>query len=92
MVSEELIFVYPDPLKHYIPFTDASKYAWSCVLTQEYIHEIDGKTVKILHHISYQLGLFKGSQLNWACSTKEAYVFTCPLRNLIIIWLMQISY
>ena len=25
-------------------FTDASKYAWSCILTQEYTHEIDGKT------------------------------------------------
>ena len=30
--------------------------------------------IKILHPISYQLGLFKGSQLNWACLTKEAYV------------------
>ena len=73
MVSEELTLVYPDPLKPYVLFTDASKYAWSCVLTQEYIHEIEGKTVKILHPISYQSGLFKGSQLNWACLTKEAY-------------------
>ena len=49
MVSEEPILVYPDPSKPYILFTDASKYDWSCVLTQEYTHEIDDKTVKILH-------------------------------------------
>ena len=67
MVSEEPILVYPDPSKPCVLFTDASKYAWSCVLTQEYTHEIDGKTVKILHPISYQSGLFKRSQLNWAC-------------------------
>ena len=54
MVSEEPILVYPDPSKPYVLFTDASKYAWSCVLTQEYTHEIDDKTVKILHPISYQ--------------------------------------
>ena len=63
MVSEEPILVYLDPSKPYVLFTDASKYAWSCVLTQEYTHDIEGKTVKILHPISYQLGLFKGSQL-----------------------------
>ena len=34
MVSEEPILVYPDPSKPYVLFTDASKYAWSCVLTQ----------------------------------------------------------
>ena len=64
MVSEEPILVYLDPSKPYILFTGASKYAWFCVLTQEYTHEIEDKTIKILHPISYQLGLFKGSQLN----------------------------
>ena len=78
MVSEEPILVYPDPSKSYVLFTDASKYVWSCVLTQEYTHEIDGKTVKILH----QLGLFKGSQLNWACLTKEAYTIYMSIKKL----------
>ena len=82
MVSEEPILVYPDPSKPYALFTDASKYAWSCVLTQEYTHEIDGKTVKILHPISYQLGLFKGSQLNWACLTKGAYAIYMSIKKL----------
>ena len=82
MVSEEPILVYPDPSKPYVLFTDASKYAWSCVLTQEYTHKIDGKTVKILHPISYQSGLFKGSQLNWACLTKEAYAIYMSIKKL----------
>ena len=82
MVSEEPILVYPDPSKPYVLFMDASKYAWSCVLTQEYTHEIDGKTIKILHPISYQSGLFKGSQLNWACLTKEAYAICMSIKKL----------
>ena len=82
MISEEPILVYPDPSKPYVLFTDASKYAWSCVLTQEYTHEIDGKTVRILHPISYQSGLFQGSQLNWVCLTKEAYAIYMSIKKL----------
>ena len=29
------ILTYPDPNLPYVLFTDASKYAWACVLTQE---------------------------------------------------------
>ena len=29
------ILKYPDPSRLYILFTDPSKYAWACVLTQE---------------------------------------------------------
>ena len=82
MVTEEPILVYPDPSKPYILFTDASKYAWSCVLTQEYTHMIADKNVTVLHPISYQSGLFKGSQLNWACLTKEAYAIYMSIKKL----------
>ena len=51
-------------------------------LTQEYTHEMDGKSVKILHPILYQSGLFKGSQLNWACLTKEAYAIYMSIKKL----------
>ena len=37
------ILKYQDPNKGYTLFTDASKYAWACVLTQEYQYEKDGK-------------------------------------------------
>ena len=52
------------------------------MLTQEYTHDIEGKTVKILHPISYQSRLFKGSQLNWACLTKEAYAIYMSIKKL----------
>ena len=63
---EAPILQYPDPNKPYVLFTDTSKYAQSCVLTQECTHIIEGKEKKVLHPITYMSGLFKGSQLNWA--------------------------
>ena len=56
---QEPILKYPDPTKPYTLHTDASKYAWSCVLTQEYEHGIEGKIRKIYHSITYASGLFK---------------------------------
>ena len=63
-------------------FTDGSKYAWSCVLTQEYAYDINGKKRKVLHPITYMSGLFKGSQLNWACLTKEVYAICMSIKKL----------
>ena len=39
----EPILTYPDPNHPYVLFTDASKYAWACVLTQEKTHTYKGK-------------------------------------------------
>ena len=39
----EPILTYPDPNLPYVLFTDASKYASACVLTQEKTHQIEGK-------------------------------------------------
>ena len=72
MLLKEPVLKYPDPSKPYTLFTDASKYAWACVLTQEYEHEFEGKKKNILHPITYVSGLFKGSQVNWATLTKES--------------------
>ena len=58
---KEPILTYPDPNLPYVLFTDAGKYAWACVLTQEKIHNIEGKEVKILHPITYMSGLFRSS-------------------------------
>ena len=73
---------YPDPTKPYTWYTDASKYAWSCVLTQEYEHEIDGKIKKIQPPITYASGLFRGSQINWATLTKEAFAIYSSVKKL----------
>ena len=41
MLLKEPVLKYRDPFKPYTLFSDASKYAWACVLTQEYDHEFD---------------------------------------------------
>ena len=81
-LKTEPIWTYPDPSLPYVLFTDASKYAWACVLTQEKTHQIQEKEVKILHPITYMSGLFQGSQMNWACLTKEAYAIYMSIKKL----------
>ena len=82
LLMAEPILKYLDPNKPYVLYTDASKYAWSCVLTQEYEYE-DGRKFKKIHHpITYASGLFKDSQINWATLTKEAYAIYRSVRKL----------
>ena len=78
----EPVLTYPDPNHPYVLFTDASKYAWACVLMQEKTHQVEGKEVRILHPITYMSGLFRGSQINWACLTKEAYAIYMSIKKL----------
>ena len=82
LLMAEPILKYPDLNKPYVLYTDASKYAWSCVLTQEYEYEDEGKHKKIHHPITYASGLFKCSQINWATLTKEAYAIYRSVRKL----------
>ena len=42
----------------------------------------EGKETKILHPITYMSGLFRGSQLNWVCLTKEAYAIHMSTKKL----------
>ena len=76
------ILKFPDLQKPYVLFTDASKYAWAGVLTQLYTEETEGKTVTTHHPVTYVSGLFRGSQLNWAALTKEAYVIYMSVKKL----------
>ena len=78
----EPILTYPDPNHPYVLLTDSNKYAWACVLTQEKTHTSEGKEIKILHPITYMSGLFRGSQINWACLTKEAYAIYMYIKKL----------
>ena len=81
----EPILKYPDPNKPYILYTDASKYAWPCVLAQEYEYEIEDKLKKIHHLITYASGLFKGSQINWATLTKNiCYLQVCEKAHILL--------
>ena len=76
------ILKYPDPNIGYTLFTDASKYAWACVLTQEYQYEKGGREYRINHPITFASGLFKGSQMNWAALTKEAFAIYSSIKKL----------
>ena len=76
------ILTYPDPNLPYVLFTDARKHAWACVLIQEKTHMFGEKETKLLHPITYISGLFTGSQINWACLTKEAYAIYMSIKKL----------
>ena len=52
-LKTEPILTYPDLNLPYVLFTDTSKYALACVLTQEKTHKFEEKEVKILHPITY---------------------------------------
>ena len=68
------ILRYPDPQGSYTLYTDASKYAYAGILTQ---HN-NGTD----HPITYISELFRGSQLNWATLTREAYAIYISVKKL----------
>ena len=73
-IQEAPILRYPDLTADYILYTDGSKYTYAGVLTQS----IDGTD----HPVAYTSGLFRGSQLNWAALTKEAYAIYMLVKKL----------
>ena len=75
------ILKYLDTSKPYTIFTDASKYGWAGVLTQEHTSVIDGKEVTTNHPVSFISGMFHGSQLNWAAMTKKAYAIYMTVKK-----------
>ena len=78
--------------KLYTLFTDASKYSWAGVLTQENTSVIDGKEVTTNHPVSFVSGLFHGSQLNWAAMTKEAYaIYTTVKKSMFYLTGQEIT-
>ena len=76
------ILKYADTSKGYTLYTDASRYGWAGVLTQAHTLMVEGKTVTTDHPVAYVSGLFRGSQLNWAALTKEAYVIYMSVKKL----------
>ena len=94
-MCHEPILKYPDTAKPYTLFTDASNYGWAGVLTQEY-KSMDNKRNECttLHCGAYVSGLFRGSQLNWAALTKEAYaiyIYMCVKRLIFYIAGMKLT-
>ena len=52
------------------------------VLTQSHTTVIDGKSTITDHPVAFVSGLFRGSQLNWATLTKEAFATCMSVKKL----------
>ena len=78
LLTKYPILRYQDPNKDYTLFTNASKFWYAWVLTQEY----EDNGIKKYHPVCYVSGLFRGSQLNWAALTKEAHAIYMSIRKL----------
>ena len=78
----EPVLKYADTSKPYTLYTDASKFGWAGVLTQPHTTTIDGKSTTTDHPVSFVSGLFRGSQLNWAALTKEAFAIYMSVKKL----------
>ena len=81
----EPVLKYADTSKPYTLYTDASKYGWAGVLTQPHIMTIDGKSTTTDHPVAFVSGLFRGSQLNWAALTKEAFAIYMSIKKQILL-------
>ena len=78
----EPVLKYADTSKPYTLYTNASKYGWAGVLTQPHTSTIDGKSTTTDHPVAFVSGLFRGSQLNWAALTKEAFAIYMSVKKL----------
>ena len=78
----EPVLKYADTSKPYTLYTDASKYGWAGVLTQPHTTTTDGKTTTTDHPIAFVSRLIRGSQLNWAAPTKEAFAIYMLVKKL----------
>ena len=75
------VLKYADTSKPYTLYTDASKFGWAGVLTQPHTTVIDGKSTTTDHPVAFVSGLFRGSQLNWAALTKEAFAIYMSVKK-----------
>ena len=78
----EPVLKYADTSKPYTLYTDASKFSWAGVLTQPHTTVIDGKSTTTDHPVALVSELFRGSQLNWAALTKEAFAIYMSVKKL----------
>ena len=79
----EPVLKYADTSKPYTLYTDASKYGWAGVLTQPHTSTIDGKSTTTDHPVAFVSELFRGSQLNGAALTKEAFTIYMSVKKLL---------
>ena len=81
-LCDEPVLKYVDTSKPYTLYSDASKFSWAGVLTQSHTTVIDGKSITTDHPVAFVSDLFRGSQLNWAALTKEAFAIYMSVKKL----------
>ena len=79
----EPVLKYADTSKPYTLYTDARKFGWAGVLTQPHTTIIDGKSTTTDHPVTFVSVLFRGSQLDWAALTKEAFAIYMSVKKLL---------
>ena len=79
----EPVLKYAGTSKPYTLYTDASKFSCAGVLTQSHTTVINGKSTTNDHLVAFVSGLFRGSQLNWAALTKEAFAIYMSVKKLL---------
>ena len=79
----ERVLKYADTSKPYTLYAVASEFGWAGVLTQSHTTVIDGKSTTTDHPVTFVSGLFRGSQLNWAALTKEAFAIYMSVKKLL---------
>ena len=78
----EPVLKYAHVSKPYTLYTDASKFGWAGVLIQKHTADVNGKQITTDHPVTFVSGLFRGSQLNWATLTKEAFAIYMSVKKL----------
>ena len=78
----EPVLKYAEISKPYTLCIDASKFGWAGVLTQKHTADMNGKQITTDHPVTFVSGLFRGSQLNWAALTKEAFAIYMSVKKL----------
>ena len=81
------ILKYPNTSKPYTIFTDASKYGWTGVNTQEHTSVVDEKEVNANHPGSFFSRLFLW--YSWSAMTKEVYAIYANKETYILPYWSQ---
>ena len=78
----EPVLKYADTSQPYTLYTDVNKFSLAGVLTQSHTTVINGKSTTTDHPVAFVSGLFRGSQLNWAALTKDAFAIYMSVKKL----------
>ena len=77
-LTEASILKYPDPLKRYVVFTDASDKAVAGMLTQEYPDK-DGRIKEM--PVAYLSAQFSNTQFKWSTVVMEGYAIYYAIKK-----------